>query len=387
MLAGKSRHKAAILGGALIGVLTPLAAQASLTISLQLAPGAAGATQSVKYLTPVNTGNDVPIYVYATVQGTQATGAQGFDYAYYNVNFANVNASIAAALDTATSKFTVDSAVGATYNVDGLGQNELPIVDAYPGNGVGSASNTASGILAGSTTTLTDIAHARSNTNNPAWSNSSANTNDIYEPSSTSVSYLLETLEVKPGAFHASTVLAGGQNYTKFTPSIPAVSTIGGPEYSGANWNEDSSTTTGQGSTASIKNASSGTYQASSTFATFEDTLAGDANADGSVNITDFNILVGNFNKPGTFNWSQGDFSGDGSVNITDFNLLVGNFNKSLTGIAPTQQQTDLAPLALFAAQNGDTATFDAITGVPEPTSLGILALGGISLLRRRRTR
>src|ERR1700733_13593325 len=82
MLAGRSRRRAAIVAGALAGVLTPLAAHASLTISLQLAPGAAGATQTVKYLTPVNNGADVPVYVYATVTGTQATDFQGFQYAY-----------------------------------------------------------------------------------------------------------------------------------------------------------------------------------------------------------------------------------------------------------------------------------------------------------------
>lgn len=390
LLAGKSRRKAAILGGALVGVLTPLAAQASLTISLQLATGAAGATQTVKYLTPMNTNADVPVYVYATVAGqnsvTGGTSFQGLDYAYYNINFANVQAAINATLDSSTTAFTVDSTTPFNFNASGAQK--------------GSTANTASGILVGSTSALSDIAKPRSNATvniggnfdiSPVWNNSGTSPNDDYvSANGKSVSFLVETLEVKPGAFTASTTNANGQNYTKFTASVPAVGTIGGAEYQGANWYEDSSTTNiaSSSTNSSFKNASSSTYSASSSFMTFEDTLAGDANGDGSVTIADFNALSTNFGHAG--NWSQGDFNGDGNVTIADFNILSGGFGKTLTTITPTitqsQYDAELAPLALFAAAHDDTAAFDAVTGVPEPTSLGLLALGGVSLLRRRRS-
>lgn len=58
--------------------------------------------------------------------------------------------------------------------------------------------------------------------------------------------------------------------------------------------------------------------------------LAGDANRDRRVDITDFGILASNFNKPGTLRLGQGDFNYDARVDVADFALLAGNFNKSL---------------------------------------------------------
>ncbi|MGD0137345.1 MAG: autotransporter-associated beta strand repeat-containing protein, partial [Tepidisphaeraceae bacterium] len=62
-------------------------------------------------------------------------------------------------------------------------------------------------------------------------------------------------------------------------------------------------------------------------------TLLGDANLDGLVNGSDFNILAANFNQSIT-GWDQGDFNYDGLVNASDFNVLAANFNQGVSGAA-----------------------------------------------------
>jgi hypothetical protein len=85
-------------------------------------------------------------------------------------------------------------------------------------------------------------------------------------------------------------------------------------------------------------------------------TLLGDANLSGNVNIADFALLGAKFNQAGL--WNDGDFNYDGTVNIGDFSLLAANFNRSV------------------AARPG---------AVPEPTTLGLLAVAATGLIRRRR--
>ena len=59
--------------------------------------------------------------------------------------------------------------------------------------------------------------------------------------------------------------------------------------------------------------------------------LAGDANRDRVVNLSDFVILRNNFNNTGSV-FSQGDFNYDGNVDLADFVILRNNFNQSLPG-------------------------------------------------------
>ncbi len=75
-------------------------------------------------------------------------------------------------------------------------------------------------------------------------------------------------------------------------------------------------------------------------------TAPGDANGDLIVDISDFGMLAGNINQPGT--WETGDFNGDGITNINDFGLLAANFNG------------DFNTLMAAAAELG-------ITTIPEP--------------------
>ncbi len=104
-------------------------------------------------------------------------------------------------------------------------------------------------------------------------------------------------------------------------------------------------------------------------------TLAGDANLDGMVNLSDFNSLAVNFGTDGY--WHEGDFNYDGVVNLADFNLLAANFGKSilLGASVPTDDPAaDLA--ALWSAAEA--------ANVPEPTTLAPM-LAAAGLLRRRR--
>jgi hypothetical protein len=67
--------------------------------------------------------------------------------------------------------------------------------------------------------------------------------------------------------------------------------------------------------------------------------LDADFNQDGIVNLTDFNILKGNFNKTGQTK-STGDTNGDGAVNLLDFNKLKSQFNQKSGGQAVPEPGT-----------------------------------------------
>jgi hypothetical protein len=107
----------------------------------------------------------------------------------------------------------------------------------------------------------------------------------------------------------------------------------------------------------------------------FEYTLLGDANLDGKVNGTDFAILAADFNKA-VSGWDGGDFNYDGKANGTDFADLASNFNQGAS------QADDLAGFEALLGLNGTGPV-----SVPEPASIGLLALGTVSMMRRRRAR
>ena len=110
-------------------------------------------------------------------------------------------------------------------------------------------------------------------------------------------------------------------------------------------------------------------------------TLLGDANLDGIVNAADFTILAANFNQPVT-GWDQGDFNYDGIVNAADFTDLAANFNQSDSGADVSAG--DVAALDAFATANGLSLP---TSSVPEPATTGLLAMGAIGMLARRRRR
>jgi fibronectin-binding autotransporter adhesin len=113
-------------------------------------------------------------------------------------------------------------------------------------------------------------------------------------------------------------------------------------------------------------------------------TLLGDANLDGSVNGTDFSTLAANFGL-GVTNWDLGNFLYGSSVNGSDFSALAANFGQGDNGADVSVSPADIAALDAFAAANGLPSP--TIAAVPEPATLGILALGagGLAVRRRRK--
>ena len=82
-------------------------------------------------------------------------------------------------------------------------------------------------------------------------------------------------------------------------------------------------------------------------------TKRGDANLDGYLNATDLALMAAAFGQTG--GWSAGNVNTDGVVNATDLAILAENFGFQ-------------APAA----------------AIPEPATIGLLALGGLALLRRK---
>lgn len=106
-------------------------------------------------------------------------------------------------------------------------------------------------------------------------------------------------------------------------------------------------------------------------------TLLGDANLDGKVNGTDFNILAANF-KTGGDSWDEGDFNYDGSVNGTDFNELSANINRQSDAAAAVM------PVVIsetFAALNLTQTAAPTSTNVPVVTSSSTTSASAANLL------
>src|SRR5262249_14681963 len=93
-----------------------------------------------------------------------------------------------------------------------------------------------------------------------------------------------------------------------------------------------------------------------------------DADMDGAVGLSDYLTILDNFGQFAL--WDNGDFDRDFEVGLSDYLAILDNFGK------------DIGPL-------GDP-TSGAVAGVPvaapQPATLPLLGLGGLTLIRRRRT-
>ena len=88
-------------------------------------------------------------------------------------------------------------------------------------------------------------------------------------------------------------------------------------------------------------------------------TLFGDANMDGVVNYLDYSLIDAGYTS-GATGWINGDFNGDGVVNYLDYSLIDASYTSPDNGVGGVQ-------------------------AMPEPATLGLMALGLVAALLRRR--
>ena len=119
-----------------------------------------------------------------------------------------------------------------------------------------------------------------------------------------------------------------------------------------------------------------------------------DVDEDGDVDEDDLVFLIENLaewdNGVDTgIGTKQGDFNLDGLVNATDLAIMKGTFGTSGVNYAGGNANCDDLVNATDLAILKGTFGFVALTGgsVPEPMTIGLLAMGGLTLLRRRRSK
>ncbi len=133
--------------------------------------------------------------------------------------------------------------------------------------------------------------------------------------------------------------------------------------------------------TIGVAQGLSGTYDgqtvvASDVFVKY--TYYGDADLSGTVTGNDYTMIDHGFTTAGSTGWQNGDFNYDGHIDGSDYSLIDNAFNTqsgSLAASAASQIAVNTSEIAGSAA------------AVPEPTTLGLLSVGAIGLLSRRRRR
>ncbi len=93
----------------------------------------------------------------------------------------------------------------------------------------------------------------------------------------------------------------------------------------------------------------------------------GDANDDGKVDLNDLNIVLNNLGTT-TSSWSNGNFDGALTIDLNDLNDVLNNLGTTIP-----------------AGVNVVAFAESMVSATPEPASLGLLTLGAVALVTRRR--
>ncbi len=129
------------------------------------------------------------------------------------------------------------------------------------------------------------------------------------------------------------------------------------------------------GATGSFENVSGGV---TSSDVLVKYTYYGDATLDGTVDGSDYSRIDNGY-LAGASGWFNGDFNYDGHIDGSDYTLIDNAFNTQGANIASEIANPSAVATAQIAGSGAGTSA------VPEPTTLGLLGLGAIGLLGRRR--
>jgi autotransporter-associated beta strand protein len=111
-------------------------------------------------------------------------------------------------------------------------------------------------------------------------------------------------------------------------------------------------------------------------------TYYGDSDLSGTTTLDDFTLFLNGYQTGGT-TWTRGDYDYNGVVTLDDFTLFLKGYQQQ--GAPLSEVEALIASVPMSDAERA--AMLAAVQAVPEPATLGLLAVTGVHLFRRRARR